>query len=360
MNDRSPGVSESSTAGLRPFGRTGIDVPPVIFGTSCLGNLYRVLPDQTKQEILREILRCSPAPVVLDSAGKYGAGLALEVLGRELAALGAVPERILISNKLGWRRVPLREAQPTFEPGIWEGLAHDAVQDVSYEGIQRCWEEGLALLGPRFRPALVSVHDPDEYLANAAAGGGSERALEDVLGAYRALHELKRAGAARLVGVGAKDWRVVRRLVDEVELDWVMLACSLTVYSHPPQLVELVATLERRGIAVLNSAILHSGFLTGGVFFDYRRLDPQASEDRRKLEWRARFEWLCTEHGVTPTAACVQFALSPPGVAAVALNTSRPQQVERNLALATAPIDARFWTAMKDAQLIDRAYPYLG
>ena len=358
MNDNSPRVAESNTA-LRPFGRTGLDVPPVIFGTSCLGNLYRALPDGTKQEILREILRCSPAPVVLDSAGKYGAGLALEVIGRELAALHAAPERILISNKLAWRRVPLTEAEPTFEPGVWEGLAHDAVQDVSYEGILRCWEQGRALLGPRYTPALVSVHDPDEYLAGAAENG-RQRPMEDVLGAYRALHELKRAGAVRLVGVGAKDWRVIARLAEEVELDWVMLACSLTVYSHPPELLELVGTLARRGVAIINSAVFHSGFLTGGEFFDYRRLDPRTSEDRRKLEWRARFESLCAEHGVTPAAACVRFALSPPEIAAVALNTSRPPQVEKNLALATDPIDRRFWTAMRDASLIDRAYPHLG
>ncbi len=345
---------------LRPFGATGLDVPQVVFGTSCLGNLYRALPDDTKRGILREILRCSPAPVVLDSAGKYGAGLALEVMGRELAALDADPNRILISNKLAWRRVPLSDRQATFEPGVWSGLAHDAVQDVSYEGILRCWEQGLQLLGSRYRPALVSVHDPDEYLARAESGGGGPQARDDIFGAYRALHELKRAGGARLVGVGAKDWRVIRWLADEVELDWAMLACSLTVYSHPREVLELVEALARRGTAVINSAVFHSGVLTGGEFFDYRRLDPRAPGDQRKLEWRTRFEGLCAEHGVAPAAACVRFALSVPGVASVALNTSRPAQVEKNVALATAVIPARFWTAAKDAGLIDRSYPYLG
>ena len=35
---------------------------------------------------------------------------------------------------------------------------------------------------------------------------------------------------ARGVGVGSKDWRVIRDLADKVDLDWVMLACSFTVY----------------------------------------------------------------------------------------------------------------------------------
>ena len=30
--------------------------------------------------------------------------------------------------------------------------------------------------------------------------------------------------------VGSKDWRVIRELADKVDLDWVMLANSLTVH----------------------------------------------------------------------------------------------------------------------------------
>ena len=52
---------------------------------------------------------------VFDSAGKYGAGLALEVLGKALEELGVPPEKVLISNKLAWKRVPLTTPEPTFE-----------------------------------------------------------------------------------------------------------------------------------------------------------------------------------------------------------------------------------------------------
>jgi len=72
--------------------------------------------------------------------------------------------------------------------------------------------------------------------------------------------------------VGAKDWKVVRELADLVDLDWVMLACSLTVFHHPPEVVALVASLCERGIGIVNSAVFHAGFLTGGKFFDYREL----------------------------------------------------------------------------------------
>jgi hypothetical protein len=52
--------------------------------------------------------------------------------------------------------------------------------------------------------------------------------------------------------------------------------------------------------------------------------------------------------------------MSPPGVAAIALNTSRPEQVQRNRDLANAEIPPAFWAAMRDARLISRDYPYLG
>jgi D-threo-aldose 1-dehydrogenase len=342
------------------LGKNGPVVPPIVFGTSALGNLYAAHPFARKLAVLREIFHGAAGPVVLDSAGKYGAGLALETIGRGLRALGVSPEQVILSNKLGWLRVPLRGPEPSFEPGVWFGLEHDAEQAVGYEGILRCWEQGCALLGPPFRPALVSVHDPDERLARAGSGAERERAWHDLLEAYRALHELKQRGEVGFVGVGAKDWTVIRALVDAVPLDWVMLACSFTVYRHPPEVVDFVDRLQRDGIGVVNSAVFHAGFLTGGAFFDYRRLDPARDDDRPLFDWRDRFHAVCRAHGVSPAAACVSFALSHPGVACVALNTSRPEQVRANVELGEARPPARFWSALKDAGLLRRDYPHVG
>ena len=342
------------------LGRAGPLVPPIIFGTSALGNLYAAHPPGRKLAVLREMFRDARGPVVLDSAGKYGAGLALETIGQGLRALGVPPEQVILSNKLGWLRVPLRGPEPSFEPGVWFGLEHDAEQAVGYEGILRCWEQGCALLGPPYRPALVSVHDPDELLARATIPAERDRAWQQLLEAYRALHELKRRGEAGLVGVGAKDWTVIRSLVDAVPLDWVMLACSFTVFRHPPEVVDFVDRLQSEGIGVVNSAVFHAGFLTGGDFFDYRRVDPASVDDQPLVAWRDRFHAICRAHDVSPAAACVRFALSHPAVACVALNTSRPEQVRANVALGEARPPARFWSALKDAGLVRRDYPHVG
>ncbi|MEI6388022.1 MAG: aldo/keto reductase, partial [Spirochaetota bacterium] len=140
----------AATAAMQPgatFAPGRLVLPPVIFGISALGNLYRALHVAEKRAIVAAGLRHTRGVAVFDGAGKYGAGLALEELGQALRAEAVAPEAVLVSNKLGWRRTPLLGTEPTFEAGVWKELRHDAVQDISAEGILRCREEGDRLLG---------------------------------------------------------------------------------------------------------------------------------------------------------------------------------------------------------------------
>jgi len=345
----------ATTPHHRPLGRTGLSVPPVLFGTSCLGNLYQVVPEDTKRALVSEMFRWCPAPVVLDSAGKYGAGLALEVIGRYLRELQVPPTDVIISNKLGWYRTPLQGPEPTFEPGVWQGIHHDAESRISYQGILQCWEQGRELIGPGYSPDLVSVHDPDEFLAQAREAADRARRFDDVLGAYRALFELKSQGRVKAVGIGAKDWQVIREIADQVDLDWVMFACSPTVYTHPAELIRFIADLHGRGVGMINSAVFNAGFLTGGRWFNYRQPDPVA--DTALFEWREKFFSVCRRFETKPADVCVQFGFALPGMAAVALNTEKPERIRSNVESASVAIPAGLWRALKDEGLIDRAFP---
>jgi len=341
----------------RPLGKTGLVVPPIVFGTSCLGNLYEAVPDETKLAIVSEIFRHCPAPVMLDSAGKYGAGLALEVIGNSLSKLGVPPSQVVISNKLGWYRVPLRGPEPKFERGVWASITHDAEARISYEGILQCYEQGNALLGAGHVAQVVSVHDPDEYLAAAKSPDERRRRFDDVLGAYRALFELKSSGVVRAVGIGSKDWRVIREIAERVNLDWVMFACSLTIYSHPPELLDFIAQLHGRGVGMINSAVFHAGFLTGGAWFDYRKPDPVA--DASLFLWREKLLAVCRRFDVKPADVCVQFGLAVPGVVAVALNTGKPERIRDNVACARNPIPPALWRSLKDEGLVSAGFKYV-
>ncbi len=317
-------------------------LPPVIFGSSALGNLYEVPSDERKLAIVQAWLENGTPNVLIDSAGKYGAGLALESIGNNLRRLQVDPDQVLISNKLGWYRTPLTTAEPTFEPGAWLGIAHDAQQRISRQGILDCWEQGCQLLGEPYRPQLVSVHDPDDYLAAASDADDLQRRRDDLFAAYESLSRLRDTGETQYIGVGSKDWRVAREISKRVDLDWVMIANSLTVFTHPPELHAWIEVLAARGVGVINSAVFNAGFLIGGDYFNYRRVSMDNAADRPLFDWRTRFMSLCHEHGIAPAAACIQFGLSPPGVQALALNTSHPERVAENVEMASESLPTRF------------------
>jgi D-threo-aldose 1-dehydrogenase len=343
----------------KPLGTTGLSLPPVVFGTSALGNLYQAVPESTKLAIVQAVLSHLEAPAALDSAGKYGAGLALEMLGWALRELGAAPADIVISNKLGWLRTPLRTPEPTFEPGVWADLKNDAVQDISHDGILRCYEQGCELLGAPYTSQMVSVHDPDEYLAGAQSEAERQKRFDDILAAYDALRGLKAQGLVQAVGIGAKDWRTIQAISQQVDLDWVMFANSFTLFTHPPELVAFMDALQGQRIAIINSAVFNAGFLIGGAFFDYRQLDPDDPNDRPYFAWREQFLEICQQYAVHPADAGVQFGMSHPGITSVALGTSKPDRVPQNIASLNAAIPTEFWGALRAAGLIAPDFPYL-
>jgi D-threo-aldose 1-dehydrogenase len=203
------------------------------------------------------------------------------------------------------------------------------------------------------------VHDPDEYLATASSAADRDRRFQDILDAYRALGELKAAKLVRGIGVGAKDWRSIAEIDSHVALDWVMFANSFSIMHHPPELLEFITSLNSRGIGIINSAVFHAGFLVGGRYFDYRIVSPDNPVDRRLFAWRKAFVALCQGHGVTPAEACVEFGLSAPGIAAVALNTSHPDRVAENVKMVLKKAPAAFWASMKEEGLVANDYPYL-
>jgi D-threo-aldose 1-dehydrogenase len=330
-----------------------IGLPPVIFGTSGLGNLFVGHDYPTKLNIVSECVRVSTGKVVFDSAGKYGAGLALETLGKCLEELKVPKDKVIISNKLGWVRTELKTAEPTFEPGVWKNLEHDAVQKISYEGILECFEQGNELLGG-YSPQMLSVHDPDEYLAKAKNQEESNGLFDQILDAYRALYDLKKQGKVQAIGVGAKDWRIIQKIAAEVELDWVMFANSMTIKKHPAELLAFMKELVNRGVYIINSAVFHSGFLVGSDYFDYKLVTP--AKDPDLFLWREEFFAICKKYNVKPAEACVQFALKAPGVKSIALNTTEVKRVKQNMDMVKVEVAEEFWKELKEKRLINIEY----
>jgi D-threo-aldose 1-dehydrogenase len=273
--------------------------------------------------------------------------------------MGIDPEDIIISNKLGWYRVPLTTDEPTFEPGAWADLENDCIQTFGYEGIMNCFEQGNELLGGIYKSELVSVHDPDEYLLAAKNPADRDKRLLEILESYRALFDLKSEGKVKAIGIGSKDWKIIRELYEHVPFDWVMFANSFTIFSHPEELLQFMDKLNDDGVGIINSAVFHGGFLTGGDKFDYQDVDPESEKGQLLFGWRDAFNELCAEHDVIPGDACLHFGLSHPAIVSIALNTSKPEKMNRNVEILTKEIPEAFWKELKETELIDPEYRYV-
>ncbi|UJR17034.1 hypothetical protein I4U23_003932 [Adineta vaga] len=340
-----------------------LSLPKVIFGTSALGNLYVVLDDKTKIEIVRTCMQypSTQKTIVFDCAGKYGAGLALETLGNCLRTLNVQPENVMISNKLGWYRSDELQngMEPTFEPGVWRNLKYDAIQKISYDGILQCYEQGNQLLNG-YKAELVSVHDPDEYVAGVQSETEKNQRYNDIIEAYRALGELKNAGKVKAIGIGSKDWTMIKRIVNDVNLDWIMIANSITVHDHPRELIIFMEELQQRGIIIINAAVFNGGFLIGENYYNYKLMDP--IHDQQLFQWRADFFKLCDKYRIKPAQVCIAFGLNAPGVKSIAVSTTDVDRVKENLDMINVEsslIPAIFWNEMKAQGLIDKNYNYV-
>lgn len=99
------------------------------------------------------------------------------------------------------------------------------------------------MLLDKYKPQLLSVHDPDEYMANEETIEEHEKLFQDILDAYRALYDLKKEHIIP-IGVGAKSWKSIQRISRQINLDWVMFANKMTIKNHPKELVNFMEELH--------------------------------------------------------------------------------------------------------------------
>ncbi len=296
----------SSFDDRRLLGKVG--VPPIAFGTTALANVPEVIPEQRKLAICGEWFRQVKSPLV-DAAYHPGDGLALEVLGRMLRRLDVRGDEFAIH------------------------LTLDADQ------VAADWEKSCRLLGDEYQPKLVSISNADES-------------------AWRAVSELKSAGLVLGAGVSTSRLGGLNALMSSV--DWVILTEGFTQMRHPAELLTSMTELAARQIPIIVSGVFEGGFLLGRNRLEGRVPSADEPADRSLLAWRTSFVALCHGHGVAPAQACIQFALSGPGVVAVMLNSSHPDRVAENVGYVQQTVPDAFWASMKEEGLLAADYPYVG
>ena len=281
-----------------------------------------------------------------DVAPLYGVGLAEHRLG---ACLRTVDRRsVVLSTKIG-RLLQPEEGGPA--AGAGNGMYPFTVQyDYSYDGTLRSLEHSMQRLGTNGLD-IVLIHDVNRRWQGDLL---EQRYAEAMGGAYRALHELRAAGAVKAIGVGVNDWSILERFAADGDFDCFMLAGRYTLLDHTA-LDSFLPDCARRNIGVLmaapfNSGILATGARPGATYF-YTEAEPEIVERTRRIEA------VCARHGVALAAAALQFPLAHPTIASVVTGMRSKAEAAANLAHCRAFIPAAFWDELKHERLIAGAAP---
>ncbi|MEQ7006755.1 aldo/keto reductase [Actinopolymorpha sp. B17G11] len=284
-----------------------------------------------------------------DTAPWYGRGLSEHRFGRFLSRCPR--DEFSVSTKVGRVLRPARDPQ-RFDTAPWVGgLPFEVVFDYTYDGIMRSYEDSLQRLGLARVDALV-VHDLDHWF-HAPEPRVQAYLDQLVTSGWRALEELRSSGVGA-VGVGINEIGMIPRFAALFDVDFFLVAMRYTLADQSAAAEELVLC-EERGIDIVVGAPFQSGILvTGpirGAQYDYAEASPD------QLERVGRIADLFSRHRVELAAGALQFPAAHPRVAAVLAGALSPEQVQTNVARASAAIPEVLWSDLRAAGLIRADVP---
>lgn len=297
------------------LGRCALRVSRLGLGTAPLAGLYREVSDEQAQATLLRAVACGMT--LIDTAPRYGDGLAEVRVGRALAALA--PVRPVLATKVGWQ---VTAGQPP-------------VPDFGYDAVLRGLEESMLRLGVS-RVDIVHVHDSDDHEDQACTG------------AFRALLALREQGVITAIGAGMNHAGPLARLVERVDLDCVLLAGRYTLLDQSAA-SRLLPACEDRRIAVLLGGVFNSGLLADprpGSHYDYQPATAVHLAQARAIED------VCRRHGVSLAAAALHFPLRASSVTALVLGARSVAEVDQNVSATLGSIPEALWAELDERGLV--------
>jgi D-threo-aldose 1-dehydrogenase len=283
----------------------------------------------------------------IDTAPLYGHGLAENRVGRALK--GKPRNDVLLSTKVGRVLSPCRTGEE--DSGIYLAPpSFKASFDYRYDGVMRSFEQSLARLDLD-RVDLLFVHDL-ELAAHGSVETYEARWSELVDGGgWRALDELRGAGAVAAIGMGVNQTAPCERMLAELDPDLFLLAGRYTLLEQAP-LRSLLPACGRRGVGVVVGGPYNSGVLARrGGWYDYAR---PTTEVLAKVD---RLAAVCDALGVSLRAAALQFPTAHPAVVSVIPGGQTQEEVRANVQLMAEVIPDDLWARLKAEGLLDATAP---
>jgi D-threo-aldose 1-dehydrogenase len=321
----------------RQLGRTNVQVTELGFGGATIGGIGQRVSDAQAAATLEAAWDAGLR--YFDTAPFYGRGLSEHRVGGLLRQHPR--DEFVLSTKVG--RVLRASRDPAFDPAPWHGgLPYEIVFDYSHAGIMRAFEDSLQRLGLA-RIDLAIVHDLDLGWHMPQARWEAHMA-QLITGGWRALDDLRSAGAIGGIGVGINPRGMIPRFLELFDPDFFLVAGPYTLMEHDVLEDELPACVER-GVGVVIGAVFNSGLLAAGPVpgARYNYQEPTAEQ----IAHVTRLKSVCDRYNVPLAAAALQFPLAHPAVAAVIPGPVTPEQVQLNVAAFQQRIPNDLWHELK-------------
>ena len=304
-------MAERLTTKRTRLGASTLDVPPLCFGTTSLGDMPNTYGYSVDEERARATVRAiiDGPQKFLDSSRNYGAGRSEERVGDVIRERGGLPDGVVVSTKLDrdmdTRQFDASRARQSLEQSL-EALGLDRVH-------------------------LLHLHDP-EYAAD----------LDEVTrkgGAIDELFKMKEEGLCDAVGLAAGRTDIMIPILEDWGFDALITHNRFTLVNrHAEPMMDLAVA---RGIAILNAAPYAGGVFAKGSASHGRYVYQEASDEM--LAPVRRIEEICARHDVPPGALALQFSMRDPRVASTICGVSKPERVQQTLDWASLPIADEVW-----------------
>jgi L-galactose dehydrogenase len=301
----------------RPLGQTGLRVSVLSLGGAAIGQQYG--PISTA-----EAVNCVHAAIdaginLIDTSAYYGKGRSESILGEVLQ--GGWRDRVHLCTKAG-------------------RLDRD-VFDFSPAGMRACLEGSLRRLRTDHVEILLAhdiefADDFDRVFTETAA----------------VLHDLKREGKCRFVGMSCYPLGLLRQAIERCNLDVVISYCHFNL-QDTTLLTELLPVAERYGVGVLNASPLAMGLLTNQGPPPWHPAPPEIQDACR------RAAQLCCDRGADVSVLGMQFCFGEPRIPSTITGTAKRSELDVNLRALATPVDRDLLAAVQAVltSVTDRTWP---
>jgi D-threo-aldose 1-dehydrogenase len=318
------------------------------FGGAPLGNLYRPMTEKEARVTLETVWASGCR--YFDTAPLYGLGLSETRLNGFLRPKPR--DSFLLSTKVG-RLLDVCEPHNRSRPNaFFETPSRRERFDYSYDGVMRSLETSLERLGLDSID-IVFAHDVDLTTHGQKETVACHFAAF-MKGGYRALDELRAAGAVKAIGAGVNEWEAAEALARAGDFDVFMLAGRYTLLEQDA-LTSFLPLCREKGIGVVVGGPFNSGVLATGLkadaHYNYR---PPPDDVKERVR---RIQQVCKAFNVKLPEAALHFPLGHPAVLSVVPGVARASEAKRNAAMMAAKIPPARWKALKAKGLIREDAP---